>query len=264
MTLKTSSAGSSRQFPICCILSLNPRAASGNWEMFRKRRHRAPTRRPGRRARGARGAAAEGAEPARPAGFRRGERGPAASHPRPRQHGAEARLPRAGRGARRYPGRAAASAAAGPRPGYPSRPPGDNREAAPVTPAPPHHGEGALAGHPPRPRSPHLRGRPPPPTGGRAPSSSSGGTRCRPPEPYRHSPATPPSAGRRRDFKKFPRSGQVSPLPRLLRRPPWPRRPVLEVALPGTVVPRAGLRDVPRERRNLSCSDTGLETPRPG
>lgn len=48
MTQKTSSAGSSRQFPICCILSLNLRAPSGNWEMFRKRRHRAPTRQHGR------------------------------------------------------------------------------------------------------------------------------------------------------------------------------------------------------------------------
>lgn len=59
---------------------------------------------------------------------------------------------------------------------------------------------------------PHLLGPPRPPTGGRAPSSSS--TRRRRAGPCRHRPASPLGTGRRRrDFKKFPRPGQVPTLP---------------------------------------------------
>lgn len=195
----------------------------GIGRMFRKHQYRPPTRQHGRAAPaagagGAPGAAPKGAEPSRPARSRRGERGP----------GGLALASQAARG-----GSAAATGGVWPSLSTQGEPHclrrsrararlplptawqpwgrGYSRGSPDASFRPPHNGQGALAGHPPRPHSPHLRGRLPPPTGGRAPSSSA--SRHHPPGPCRRCPAPPPRAGRRRDFKKFPRSGQVSPLP---------------------------------------------------
>lgn len=135
-----------------------------------------------------------------------------------------ATLPRARRGVQRLPrgrpGRAALPPPREPRlsPGPGSPPVG--RPGSPVAggspavspPAPVRELRYEAPPPPPQGRTPppHLLGPPPPPTGGRAPNSS---RRRRQAGPSCCSPTPPLGSGRRRDFKKFPRSGQVSPLP---------------------------------------------------
>lgn len=146
--------------------------------------------------------------------------------------------PRAGLRRRDSPSRSPGTPGAGGSPAVslPSRPPrrggaGGLRDEAPLPPS---------QGWPPPRRLPHLLG-PPPPTGGQAPSSS---TRRRRAGPCCCSSAPPLGAGRRRDFKKFPRSGQVSAL-----HPPPPAPAPAPRAGGGP----AGARAAPRVGRPLPC-----------
>lgn len=199
-----------------------------------------------------------GPDPARPGRSRREERGSGGLAPASqaaRGGGAAApggtRSPAVPRESRA----ASAAAAAEPGPVYPSRPPGNpgaggTRRAVPVPPfVPPTTARGLWLTAP---RAPHrltcaaARRRPQederPAAAAR--TAARPGHATAPPHLFR----APGGGGTLRSSLAQGRSRRC---PRLLRRPPRPRRPVLEVVCRGTVVPRAGRRDVPRERRHL-------------
>lgn len=265
MTLKTSSAGSSRRFPTCWILTLVPRAPSGKREDVQKApapntHEAAGPRRPGRRGARRSRSSPEGAGaspacgvPARAAGARR---------PRTRVPGSTARR----RGCHRRgaepggtPGDPRCILYSRARAGIPLptawqlRGWGHSRDSPGASFRPAHHGEGASAGHP------------------RAPARlTCAAARRRPqederPAPAAHAAARPGHAAAPRRLLRTPggggtlrsclAQGRSRRCPRLLRHPPragggpagdgcCPRRP--PACTPGAAasfVPRYGFGD---------------------